>query len=260
MIRWLGSVPELDISSSFAFPPMPRSAPKDIVAAGGNLSPGLLLSAYRQGIFPWYGEDEPILWWSPDPRFIVLPELLHISATSAKLLRKARFALSLDRDFRGVIESCANVERPGQDGTWIMPEMIEAYCALHREGYAHSVEVSENGELVGGLYGVSLGAAFFGESMFSARSGASRAAFLSLAMYLFESGFEFIDSQIYTDYVAGMGGASISRQEYLKRLAKALAPPDRRGNWGSLFPDFPRSAAMDGVLRTKAVEWPRAGS
>jgi len=189
MIRFLGRLEELDSDRAYRFPPIQEASPEGIVCAGGNLSPGMLLSAYRQGIFPWYNDDEPILWWSPNPRFAVLPETLHVSHSSVRLLRKADYGFSLDKKFRTVMEACAKVFRPGQEGTWIRPEMIEAYTRLHYLGYAHSLEVWKDGLLVGGLYGISLGGAFFGESMFSLSPGASRAGFLSLALWLFDQGF-----------------------------------------------------------------------
>lgn len=241
MIRFLRSVPILDEGCAYAFPSVEGSSREGIVCAGGNLSPGLLLSAYRQGIFPWYGEGDPLLWWSPNPRFSVLPETLHVSASSARLLKRGHFTLTLDEDFHQVIAACATIQRPGQDGTWILPEMIQAYERLHELGFAHSVEAWKEGRLVGGLYGVSLGGAFFGESMFSVESGASRAGFLSLATMLFERGFLLIDSQVHTDYVASMGGVDIPREAYLGRLAKALELPDARGAWNTLFPPFPLS-------------------
>jgi leucyl/phenylalanyl-tRNA--protein transferase len=236
MIRFLRSAPRLDEACNYVFPPVTSSSPEGIVCAGGNLSPGLVLSAYRQGIFPWYGEKEPLLWWSPDPRFAVLPETIHVSASSVKLLKRHEYRLTLDRDFNRVITSCATISRPGQNGTWIVPEMIEAYELLHRLGFAHSVEVWKGNELAGGLYGLSLGGAFFGESMFSAESGASRVGFLSLALMLFDKGFVLIDSQVHTDYVASMGGVDLPRGAYLNRLAIALKLPERKGSWSELFP------------------------
>lgn len=253
MIRFLRSVPLLDEECSYAFPPVSDSSPEGIVCAGGNLSPGLILSAYRQGIFPWYAEKEPILWWSPDPRFVVLPELIHVSSSSVKLLKRHEFTLTLDRDFGQVVTSCATIGRPGQDGTWILPEMIEAYKKLHELGFAHSVEVWRQGTLAGGLYGIGLGGAFFGESMFSAVSGASRVGFLSLAFMLFESGFSLIDSQVHTDYVAGMGGVEMPRSAYLSRLTTALRQPDARGSWSDQFPSFPASRSLADIVGSTAA-------
>jgi leucyl/phenylalanyl-tRNA--protein transferase len=251
MIRFLGRLEALDTDRDYRFPPVEEASPEGIVCAGGNLSPGILLSAYRQGIFPWYSEDEPILWWSPNPRFAVLPETLHVSRSSLRLLRKGEFDFSLDRRFRAVIEACAKVPRPGQSGTWILPEMIEAYARLHELGYAHSLEVWKEGFLVGGLYGISIGGAFFGESMFSLSPGASRAGFLNLASWLFERGFLLIDSQVHTLYVETMGGVDLPRGSYLSKLGRALSLPDSRGNWDELFPGFPKSAELIRLLSPK---------
>lgn len=223
--------PYLSVHERFSFPE-PRSAtPEGIVGAGGNLSPGMLLSAYQQGIFPWYSEGEPILWWSPDPRFVVSPYTLHVSKSMRKVLRQGRFSITIDRDFAHVVEACANTKRSHEDGTWITSEMQEAYKTLHELGYAHSVEAWAGGELAGGLYGVSLGNAFFGESMFSRRPDASKAAFLLFARMLFSEGFELIDSQVYTEHMARLGGRDIPRSVFLRRLSRALSNPDRVGVW-----------------------------
>ncbi|HOV94738.1 MAG TPA: leucyl/phenylalanyl-tRNA--protein transferase [Spirochaetales bacterium] len=219
------------------FPSPDKATQEGLLCIGGDLSPPTLLSAYRQGIFPWYSDDEPILWFSPDPRFIMLPETFHIGESARKLVKKRLFRITVDVDFPYVIQNCAHIERKGQRGTWIVPDMIEAYCRLHELGYAHSVEAWQDGKLVGGLYGVSLGRAFFGESMFSKVSGASRCAFLNFATALFKAGFNFIDSQVYTDYVAGMGGISVSRRRYLSLLRAAMEYPDQRGSWKSVYGD-----------------------
>ncbi|HTX73733.1 MAG TPA: leucyl/phenylalanyl-tRNA--protein transferase [Rectinemataceae bacterium] len=239
--------PYLDQGMDYPFPDTETASEEGLLCIGGNLSPGLLLSAYRRGIFPWYSEGEPILWWSPNPRFVLFPEKLHVSATMRKLLRKSAVAdhpleLSLDRDFASVIGSCSAVSRPGQRGTWITADMIAAYRELHRLGYAHSVELRREGRLVGGLYGVSLGSLFFGESMFSLEPDASKLAFIPLVWRLHEEGFTLVDSQVYTDHLAGLGAQQISRSDYLALLAAGLAHATRTGNWGELFPDFPRSS------------------
>jgi leucyl/phenylalanyl-tRNA---protein transferase len=257
--------PYLSEDMDFSFPD-PESADRHgIVCSGGNLSPGLLLSAYRRGIFPWFSEDEPILWWSPDPRFVLVPEELHASRTMIKLLRQRlggagpRFELSVDRDFEAVIRACSSSSRPGQDGTWITEGMIEAYCELHRLGYAHSAEAwirggpGENSapRLVGGLYGVALGRMFFGESMFSREDDASKTAFIPLVWRLREEGFTLIDSQVYTDHLAGLGAREIPRIEYLRLLADRLPPAPattRKGDWSKLFPDFPLSTEYRRVV------------
>jgi leucyl/phenylalanyl-tRNA--protein transferase len=237
----------MESRGEYIFPSPEKATREGIVCAGGNLSRGLVLSAYRQGIFPWYDDSSPILWWSPDPRFVILPSTFHVPRSARKLGKDEGWTYSLDTAFPEVIENCATTARPGQDGTWIIPEMIKAYIALHKEGYAHSLEVWENGNLIGGLYGVSLGASFFGESMFSLKSGASRAGFLRLGSFLFDDGFLCIDSQVKTDYVAGMGGVEIPRTQYLKILRDSLVFPDRIGDWGLLFPTFAKTELTSGV-------------
>jgi leucyl/phenylalanyl-tRNA--protein transferase len=223
--------PYLTENDSFLFPD-PRTARGDgIVAMGGNLSPGMLLSAYRQGIFPWFSEEYPILWWSPDPRFVVFPGELHISGSMKKILRRGCFSFSLDRCFRDVMTACSQTPRPGQRGTWITADMIEAYCRLHELGRAHSVEVWSGGNLAGGLYGIALGHIFFGESMFSLVSNASKAAFIFLVKTLADRGFELIDSQIRTAHVAALGGRDIPREDYLARLSRLIEYDTPREKW-----------------------------
>ena len=232
-MRLLRNMPILAWDGTYEFPPPETATEEGIVCAGGNLSPGILLSAYRQGLFPWFGEGDPILWWSPDPRFAILPATFHVPASAKRLLNEGRFRITVDREFSKVIRLCAGIDRKSQPGTWITDSMIRAYENLHAEGFAHSVEAWLGEELAGGLYGVSLGAAFFGESMFSLHSGASRAAFLTFASWLFDSGFGLIDSQVHTDYVAGMGGVDLPRERYFSILRGALADTTRRGSWGA---------------------------
>jgi leucyl/phenylalanyl-tRNA--protein transferase len=205
----------------FRFPP-PAEARGSIVAVGGNLSPGMLLSAYEQGIFPWYNPEDPILWQSPDPRFVIFPEKLHISSSMRKILRRGKFTVTLDRDFSGVIQGCAGIERPGQGGTWITGDIIAAYRELHRLGWAHSAESWLDGELAGGCYGIRMGRVFFGESMFALRPNASKAAFLTLAETLFAGGLAFIDCQIPTDHLRSLGGEEMSRDRFLVLLRETL--------------------------------------
>jgi leucyl/phenylalanyl-tRNA--protein transferase len=219
--------PYLSESERFTFPPAEAG---DLVAIGGNLSPGMLLSAYEQGIFPWYNSDEPILWQSPEIRFVIYPEKLHISKTMEKVLKRGDFEFALDRDFPAVIRACAAVERPGQDGTWITADIIEAYTELHRLGWAHSAESYRDGELIGGCYGIRMGSAFFGESMFSRAPNASKAAFLTLAKRLFAEGVAFIDCQVPTDHLRSLGGEEIERREFLRLLAETLAASHVRLN------------------------------
>jgi leucyl/phenylalanyl-tRNA--protein transferase len=240
--------PYLEPEESFAFPD-PRGADEwGVVCTGGNLSPGLLLSAYRQGIFPWFSEGEPLLWWSPDPRFVLFPEKLHISATMRKIIKKGSFELSLDRDFPAVIRACSTSYRKGQKGTWITEDMIEGYIRLHELGLAHSAEARLEGRLVGGLYGVSLGSVFFGESMFSFESDASKAVFIPLVLALREEGFTLVDSQVYTDHLAGLGAEEITRDSYLALLKEGLTKPTRKGSWAALFPAFPESADYNNLI------------
>lgn len=248
--------PYLGEDVDYPFPDPESADPSGVLCTGGNLSPGLLLSAYRRGIFPWFNESDPLLWWSPDPRFVLFVPELHVSETMRKILRRkilrhgadGSFELALDRDFQAVISACSRTPRPGQDGTWITASMIEAYVELHRLGYAHSVEARRGGRLVGGLYGVSLGSVFFGESMFSLEDDASKAAFIPFVWRLADEGFTLVDSQVYTDHLAGLGAREIPRAEYLRLLAARLTAPTRKGNWGSIFPDFPASAEYRRVV------------
>ena len=190
-----------------------------------------LLQAYSQGIFPWYSEGEPILWWSPDPRFVLYPKQLHVPKSLRQSMRKSRFEVSLDQDFEAVIAACAQLSRPGQEGTWITEEMRQGYIQLHRAGYAHSVEVWEQGKLAGGLYGVSLGRCFFGESMFSRVSDASKTGLVTLAQLLQDRDFDMIDSQVYTQHMERFGAIHISRKRYLAALKASLRFPSLKGSW-----------------------------
>ena len=233
--------PYLKEHERFQFPLPEKSRDRSIIAWGANLSPGVLLSAYEQGLFPWYGEGDPILWHSPDPRFIIFPENLHISSSMKKLLRQEKFDISYDRNFEGVIRSCAEIDRPNQGGTWIHPDIIRSYMELHHLGWAHSAEARVKGmeTLAGGCYGIRLGNAFFGESMFAKVPNASKAAFLSLAKLLFEDGVVFIDCQVHTNHLESLGGQEIRRKNFLRLLRETLAGRqhgntdtlDRRGNW-----------------------------
>lgn len=201
-----------------------------LVALGGELSVPILLEAYSKGIFPWTGEH-PIPWYSPDPRLILEPSAFRASRSLRKLARSDRFEVRFDTDFEGVVRACANMPRPGQDGTWITPNMIRAYTALHRLHLAHSVEVFEDGELVGGLYGVSLGRAFFGESMFSRVSNTSKLALYRLCQWLEARDFHLIDCQQETPHLESLGAVAISRSEYLERLRVALREPTLQHRW-----------------------------
>ncbi|MDR2166110.1 MAG: leucyl/phenylalanyl-tRNA--protein transferase [Zoogloeaceae bacterium] len=211
-------IPWLDADTPF--PPVVRALrePNGLLAAGGDLSVFRLLAAYRQGIFPWFSEGEPILWWSPDPRMVLFPEKFTPSRSLAKTLRQGRYEVRLDTAFGAVVQACAQIPRPGQDGTWITDAMRAAYGALHRQGYAHSVETWIESELAGGLYGVAIGRMFYGESMFARRRDASKIAFAELARRLKVAGFGMIDCQVRTAHLASLGAREIPRAEFLRRL------------------------------------------
>jgi leucyl/phenylalanyl-tRNA--protein transferase len=212
--------------------PDPRGADASgLLAVGGDLSVPRLVRAYASGIFPWFGEDDPILWWSPPERALVLPGEEHFSRRTLRALRNAGFEIRVDTAFAEVIAACRATPRPGQDGTWITSAMVEAYVALHGAGLAHSFETFFEGELVGGLYGVSLGGAFFGESMFSKVDYASRAAFGKLCGVVRGWGFHFIDGQLPNDNLRQLGARTVDREDFLARLAAAVVQPTRQGSW-----------------------------
>lgn len=212
--------------------PNPREAdPNGLLAVGGDLSVPRLVNAYTHGIFPWFGEGDPILWWAPPVRALILPRQEHLSRRIRRALNHARFEVRIDTAFEAVIEACRGVPRAGQDGTWITEAMLHAYVELHRVGLAHSFEAYVEGELVGGLYGVSLGAAFFGESMFSKVDYASRAAFSRLCETAWEWGFHFIDGQLPNANLRQLGAVNVEREAFLESLRMALAIPTRKGNW-----------------------------
>ncbi|MBL4832802.1 MAG: leucyl/phenylalanyl-tRNA--protein transferase [Pseudomonas sp.] len=219
---------------SLAFPNPERalSEPEGLLAAGGDLSPERLINAYRQGIFPWYQDGQPLLWWSPNPRTVLRPARLHVSRSMRKFMRNTDLSITLDRNFAEVIKACAQ-PRAYTDGTWITEEMQRAYCRLHQLNVAHSVEVRDGHELVGGLYGVALGKVFFGESMFSRRSNTSKAAFIFLVEHLHAWGYELIDCQMPTEHLFSLGAESISRAAFidqLRLLCPETAPSLWRGN------------------------------
>ena len=211
------------------FPPPDYADPSGLIAVGGDLSSERLLEAYRVGIFPWYSDDQPILWWSPDPRFILEPDEFKMSRSLQKTLQRKTFQVTFDRVFEEVIAACATVPREGQRGTWITREMHDAYIELHGLGYAHSVETWSGGKLVGGLYGVSLGKAFFGESMFHSKTDASKVALAILVEKLKGWGFHFIDSQMTTEHMMRLGAKEVPRRIFLKRLQSALRHSTKRG-------------------------------
>lgn len=201
--------------------------PDGLLAIGGDLSVPRLLEAYRQGIFPWYGQGQPILWWSPDPRLVLFPGALRVSRSLRKTLRKGRFAVTMDADFPAVISACAG-PRDGEEGTWITRAMQAAYIRLHESGHAHSVECRLDGELAGGLYGVAIGRVFFGESMFARTSDASKVAFVWLVRQLQRWDFRLIDCQVHTGHLASLGACDISRQEFGRILDGSCPLPAPR--------------------------------
>ena len=213
------------------FPPPDYADPSGLLAVGGDLSKERLLEAYRLGIFPWYSDAQPILWWSPDPRLVLDLKDFKISRSLSKTLKKGVFQVTFDHAFEEVIQACAVVPRAAQNGTWITEEMQEAYINLHGLGYAHSVESWFGGKLAGGLYGVSLGKAFFGESMFRLKTDASKVALATLVEKLKSWDFHFIDSQMTTEHMVRLGAKELPRRIFLKRLQSALRHPTRRGRW-----------------------------
>src|SRR5688572_20062046 len=213
------------------FPPPDYADPSGLLAVGGDLSSQRLLEAYRLGIFPWYSDDQPILWWSPDPRLILDLGEFRISRSLRKTLKKETFQVTFDRAFEEVIQACSSAPGSGQSGTWITEEMKEAYIRLHGLGYAHSVESWFAGKLAGGLYGVSLGKCFFGESMFHFETDASKVALATLVERLKAWDFHFIDAQMTTEHMLKLGAKEMPRRLFLKRLQSALSHPTKRGRW-----------------------------
>lgn len=229
-------MPVFQLTEEIVFPPPQCAGEEGLLAVGGDLSEERLLLAYSMGIFPWYAEGSPILWWSPDPRLVLAPEDLKVSRSLKQTMKKGVFKVSMDRAFDEVVRGCAAVHKGKDKETWITDEMTEAYIRLCHAGYAHSVESWHEGELAGGLYGVALGAAFFGESMFAKRADASKVAFVALVRQLASWNFEFIDCQVTTGHLIRFGAREIPRPEFLKMLARALKVPNRRGRWGGPSP------------------------
>lgn len=229
------------LPQAHVFPRPELADDSGLLAVGGDLHPRRVLLAYSQGIFPWYDEGGPILWHSPDPRFVLRLDELHLGRTLRQRLRKQPFELSCDRAFGEVMRACGEAPRPGQRGTWITDDMLRSYVELYEAGFAHSVEAWRGDELVGGLYGVSLGSIFFGESMFTRTSDASKIALVTLVTQLRRWGFEWLDSQVYTDHIARFGAAEIPRTSYLDILGQCMEDPTRRGPW-RLDDDLKRGA------------------
>lgn len=215
-------MPLFRLTEDLLFPPPELAEEDGLLAVGGDLSKDRILLAYSMGIFPWYSVGSPILWWSPDPRLVLIPDELKVSRSLNQVIKKGVFKVTMDTAFEVVIRNCSEINRAGQQGTWITEEMIGAYVRLHHSGYAHSVESWQNGELVGGLYGIALGKAFFGESMFAIKSNASKVAFVTLVEYLKKLNFSFIDCQVTTEHLKSLGAREISRKKFLQMLKKAL--------------------------------------
>ena len=224
-------MPVFALTNDLVFPDPSMAEDEGLLAVGGDLSAKRLLLAYSQGIFPWYSDSDTILWWSPDPRMIVLPNEFKPSKSLRQTLRTKGFEVKFDQAFEQVIYACSNVKREGEGGTWITEEMKSAYNHLHELGFAHSVETYQDGTLVGGLYGVSLGKAFFGESMFHYRRDASKVAFYFLVKRLVEWDFHLIDSQVETMHLKSLGGRLIPRKEFLRFLSSSLKHPSIIGKW-----------------------------
>lgn len=206
------------LTEELYFPPIENASAEGIVAVGGDLSPERLSLAYKSGIFPWFNNDEPIIWWSPNPRMVLFLEELIVSKSMRNIINRSIFTVTFNQDFRSVIFNCQQIERKDQDGTWITNDMIEAYCKLHNLGIAQSVEVWQNGELVGGLYGIDLGHIFCGESMFSKVSNASKMAFIALVKKLKEKNYRLLDCQIYNEHLATLGCREIDREDFMSLL------------------------------------------
>ncbi|WP_430411504.1 leucyl/phenylalanyl-tRNA--protein transferase [Kordia sp.] len=206
------------LKEKIAFPPVEEASPEGFLAIGGDLSPERLLLAYKSGIFPWFSDDEPIVWWSPDPRMVLFPDDLKVSKSMKQLLRRETFTVTYNKAFKEVIRACAFIERPGQDGTWITSDMEEAYIKLHELGYAISVEVWQDEQLVGGVYGIDLGHIFCGESMFAKVSNASKYGFIHLVERLKKNGCQLIDCQMHTNHLASLGAYEVSREVFLSYL------------------------------------------
>lgn len=230
-------MPVFFLSEKIAFPPPHFATREGLLAVGGDLSRERLLAAYRQGIFPWYGEDDPILWWSPDPRLVLYPDEIHVSRTLQRVLNKQIFTVTMDSAFEAVITSCAESRLRQDHGTWIVDEMKTAYVDLHLAGYAHSVEAWADGRLAGGLYGVSLGRCFFGESMFTLVDNASNIALVQLVRALARQSFDLIDCQVSTEHLMRMGAREIPRSRFLRQLRQALTRPTLKGSWQYSQPD-----------------------
>ncbi|MEC4676631.1 MAG: leucyl/phenylalanyl-tRNA--protein transferase [Nitrospirota bacterium] len=219
------------LADDMVFPPSEMAEDNGLLAVGGDLSERRLLLAYSLGIFPWYSDGSPILWWSPDPRLVLIPEELRVSRSLRQVIKKGIYSVTMDVAFDVVIRNCAAGRGRKEEGTWITDEMINAYNRLHELGFAHSVEVWRDGSMVGGLYGVAMGAVYFGESMFSEMKDASKVALVKLVGYLIEKGYKLIDCQVPTEHLISMGAKEVSREEFQVMFEKALKVSMDPGKW-----------------------------
>ena len=224
-------MPLFRLSHQLEFPPAWLARSDGLLCIGGDLSCDRLLLAYQNGIFPWFSKNEPILWWSPDPRLVLFPSRIKISRSLGKKIKKNRFHITIDQAFEQIIQACARPRKHPDEGTWLVDEMMTAYIALYKKGYAHSVEAWHQDRLVGGLYGVSLGCSFFGESMFSLEPDASKVALVALARHLDAHGFDIIDCQVTTDHLSQMGAVEISRHRFLDILSRSIRRQPDSGIW-----------------------------
>jgi leucyl/phenylalanyl-tRNA--protein transferase len=224
-------MPVFQLTDKLTFPPAELAEKNGLLAIGGDLSPERLLLAYRNGIFPWYSEGDPILWWSPSPRLVIFPNEFKIPKRLSRLMRQKSFTVTMDLAFRQIITACARTDNRQEKGTWITYDMLEAYCTLHDMGYAHSVECWLDSELAGGLYGISLGGIFFGESMFSKQPNSSKIALVHLMQKLQEWNFDLIDCQMRTEHLMQFGAREIPGNHFQKLLGNNIARPDQKGKW-----------------------------
>ena len=216
-------MPSIALHPDFTFPPADAADEDGLLVIGGTVSPEKIWEAYPLGIFPWYSEGEPVLWWNPDPRFVLFPGELHISRSMQKVLRQQKFSFTFDHDFAAVIQQCKTVPRKGQQGTWITPEMEDAYNELHRQGFAHSGEAWHDGKLVGGIYGVHIGNVFFAESMFSTATNASKFALIKMLEHMVRLGVKLVDCQVYSPHVESLGARLVPRADFLQLLKKYIS-------------------------------------
>lgn len=225
-------MPVFRLSNQPEFPPVHLAEKSGLLAIGGSLDPEWIKLAYRQGIFPWFNEGEPVLWWSPDPRMVLFPEKLSVSRSMRNVLNQQKYEVKFDTSFPAVISACAQTPRNGEHGTWITSKMKAAYTALHEQGVAHSVEVfDEQGNLAGGLYGLAIGSCFFGESMFTRQSNASKVGFITLVRWLQQNGFGLIDCQVSSPHLASLGAEEISRSAFIRLISKGTAEKGIEGKW-----------------------------